>query len=173
MSASTPETSPVRIQTVHSDSQINAVVQLARTIWSEHYTPIIGHAQVEYMLDRFQSKAAIQQQIQAGYHYSIIYQAERAAGYAAYVRDSDDVLFLSRFYILAARRGLGLGRQFWQRILEDARHLNCNSIRLTVNKNNSRSTQIYTALGFSQTGAVVHDIGSGFVMDDFIMTYSL
>lgn len=33
--------------------QIAAVAALAREIWTQHYTPIIGAAQVAYMLERF------------------------------------------------------------------------------------------------------------------------
>ena len=34
---------------------IDTLVQLAREIWTEHYTPIIGAEQVEYMLRHMHS----------------------------------------------------------------------------------------------------------------------
>ena len=42
------------------------IADLARVIWMEHYTPIIGAAQVEYMLDKFQSADRIYSDIQNG-----------------------------------------------------------------------------------------------------------
>ena len=39
-----------RFERVRSPEQIAAVTRLAREIWQEHYLPIIGQAQVEYML---------------------------------------------------------------------------------------------------------------------------
>jgi diamine N-acetyltransferase len=48
---------------VVNENQIDIVASLAKEIWTEHYTPIIGKDQVEYMLGRFQSKKAISSQI--------------------------------------------------------------------------------------------------------------
>ena len=44
---------------VTEESQVRAVAVLALEIWRQHYTPILGTAQVEYMLTRFQSVDAI------------------------------------------------------------------------------------------------------------------
>ena len=54
---------------VKSRNDINLVAALAREIWTEYYTPIIGGAQVEYMLENFQSEAAIAKNLGEGYHY--------------------------------------------------------------------------------------------------------
>ena len=47
-----------------SKSECNAISELANTIWKEHYTPIIGVDQVNYMLEKFQSSKVIFKQIQ-------------------------------------------------------------------------------------------------------------
>ena len=49
---------PVQIK---ADFEI--VADLAKEIWTEHYTPIIGWQQVEYMLEKFQSATEIENQI--------------------------------------------------------------------------------------------------------------
>ena len=46
---------------------------------------------------------------------------------------------------------------------------NRKPIRLTVNKYNKNSIAAYRKWGFKIIDSVVTDIGSGFVMDDFIM----
>ena len=51
------------ITKVKTDDEIDVVSALAREIWTEHFTPIIGKSQVEYMLDNFQSSHAIKSQI--------------------------------------------------------------------------------------------------------------
>ena len=38
---------------VETTGQVEVVVPLANTIWTEHYTPIIGKDQVDYMLSTF------------------------------------------------------------------------------------------------------------------------
>ena len=46
-------------------------------------------------------------------------------------------------------------------------------IYLTVNKGNTPSYQIYLHLGFKVIDSVVNDIGHGYVMDDYIMEYTI
>jgi diamine N-acetyltransferase len=51
---------------VETNSQVATVAKLAREIWVQHFTPIIGDAQVEYMLHKFQSSEAIASQLGEG-----------------------------------------------------------------------------------------------------------
>ena len=46
---------------------------------------------------------------------------------------------------------------------------NLKAVYLTVNKHNDDTISIYSHLGFEVIDSVVSDIGSGFVMDDYIM----
>ena len=75
----------VEMMKVRKASQIKAVADLAREIWNEHFVPIIGQAQVDYMLERFQSAPAIRGQIAAGYEYYLVRDRGRYAGYFALV----------------------------------------------------------------------------------------
>jgi len=52
-----------KILPVTTDNEIQAVATLANEIWHQHFTPIIGIAQVEYMVEKFQSYPAISNQI--------------------------------------------------------------------------------------------------------------
>ena len=47
------------------------------------------------------------------------------------------------------------------------------SIRLTVNKNNKKTINAYLKDRFAIIYKAVTDIGSGFVMDDYIMSYTI
>ena len=44
-------------------------------------------------------------------------------------------------------------------------------IWLTCNKHNDSSLAVYHHLGFQVTDTQEADIGNGFIMDDYIMTY--
>ena len=46
-------------------------------------------------------------------------------------------------------------------------------IWLTCNKHNENTLQIYRHLGFEVTDTQEADIGGGFIMDDYIMTYMI
>lgn len=151
-----------------SDAEV--IADLAKTIWTEHYTPIIGAPQVAYMLQKYQSADVIARQIQASeYVYFIAFAAEKAAGYCAVHWEEDkESIFLSKLYVADCHRNKGLARALLQAaVLEYPAY---ESVYLTVNKSNHGSIAAYYALGFRISGSTVNDIGNGFVMDDYIMT---
>lgn len=155
---------------VETDDDIAAVVRLAGEIWCEHYVSIVGRAQVDYMLEKFQSAAAIRDQIDRGFEYYRIIADDSDAGYVAIVPDADPgVLFLSKIYVARAFRGRGLGAQALALVEARCREFDCRMIRLTVNRHNSDAIAWYASKGFVNLRSLVQDIGGGFVMDDFVM----
>ncbi|MEF8941532.1 MAG: GNAT family N-acetyltransferase [Desulfohalobiaceae bacterium] len=153
-----------------SPDDLQRVQELAEEIWREHYIPIIGREQVEYMLSRFQSVQAIAEQIGQGYVYYLMLARGEPAGYLAYVRDPDgESLQLSKIYVRPGERGSGLGKAGLQLVRDHCLRLGLDRIRLTVNKNNSDSIAWYRRMGFEYAGAQVADIGGGFVMDDYVL----
>jgi RimJ/RimL family protein N-acetyltransferase len=145
------------------------ISDLAKSIWTEHYTPIIGLDQVNYMLEKFQSEIAIQNQINIdNYKYYLIIDENIAIGYLS-IKNDDDALFLSKLYIDKSCRGKGLGKIAINFIEEQAKDLNCLTIYLTVNKYNMNSIMAYQKMGFKKTEELVIDIGNGYTMDDFRM----
>lgn len=154
-------------------TQFATIAALAHEIWTEHYTPIIGSAQVDYMLARFQSETAIAAQVQTeGYRYYLAENAGAAIGYFA-VRPRAEVLFLSKIYVHSAWRGQGWGRQMLRFIEHLARETDKPKIALTVNRHNSESIAAYHKLGFETLGPLQTDIGGGFIMDDFYLVKHL
>ena len=73
----------IRFKQADSIEGCEVIEQLAHTIWREHYIPIIGKAQVDYMLDKFQSTSAIQEQIDTGFEYFWIEFESMPVGYMA------------------------------------------------------------------------------------------
>ena len=59
-----------------TDSEIQNIATLAEEIWNQHFVPIIGKAQVDYMVEKFQSYPALKSQIENdGYEYYQIYSS--------------------------------------------------------------------------------------------------
>ena len=159
-----------KFQPVHSEEQIAEVVRLAREIWQEHYLPIIGQQQVDYMLETFQSPGALAKQISEGYEYYLAAQDGLNAGYLAILTNlRDSSLLLSKLYVRKATRGLGLGKDMLKFVEDLCSKRGIKTIWLTVNKNNAGSIAWYSRMGFCNVGPVVADIGGGFIMDDFKM----
>jgi len=158
---------------VWSGKQVAEVSRLAREIWQEHYVPIIGQAQVDYMLEKFQSESAIADQLEGGYEYFLIQPHDQSAGYVAIVPDvSNATLLLSKIYVLKAARGQGLAKGALAFVEDLCRQRGLTTIWLTVNRHNAQSIGWYSRMGFVNVGPITQDIGGGFVMDDFRMEKS-
>ena len=163
----------IMIKKVISKQEILITANLAEVIWNEHYVPIIGQEQINYMIDKFQSPLAIENQISTeNYEYYLIYHLSEPSGYLS-VRHTGNELFLSKFYVIKEKRGTGLGKKGFGFIAGRAKELGAQRITLTVNKNNNNSIKAYESLGFKNDGPVIADIGGGYVMDDFKMSYEL
>lgn len=160
------------IEAVSGENQIETIEALAEEIWNEHFTPIIGKAQVDYMLGQFQSKLAIREQINNGFLYFLIKSNDNYIGYFGMQLNKDHLL-LSKLYIRAAGRGTGFGRKAITFIEKLAIEQGASKISLTVNKYNAGTIAAYKKLGFQITGSMVQDIGDGFVMDDYRMEKSV
>lgn len=159
----------VEFAPVHARADVDAVAALAREIWDEFYVPIIGRAQVDYMVAKFQSAAAVSEQIGAGYEYFLVRHDGSPVGYLAVVaRPEEGALFVSKFYLLSRTRGAGTGRVCMEFIERLARQRGLGLLWLTVNKGNP-SVNVYKRLGFRIAADLVMDIGAGFVMDDYRM----
>lgn len=160
--------SKTEIISVNTDQDIRTITELAKQIWEQHFTPIIGDQQVAYMLEHFQSFQAIQDQLQKGYEYYLLtYQGENA-GYLG-IHQEADALFLSKLYIHQAYRGRHISSEAMDFMKNLCRNSRLPYIYLTCNRNNQSTLNIYQHFGFKIAEAKVTDIGNNFVMDDYIL----
>lgn len=161
-----------KVTTEHGARQL---ALLAREIWEEHYTPLIGAQQVAYMLDKFQSADKIWQDISLNHlSYSQLELDGQLIGYmAAQIDENKRTCFLSKIYVLNACRGRGYARLFLDSLMAECRDRGADKIWLTVNKGNSGSIAAYRKMGFHQDDSIVTDIGGGYVMDDYVMSLEL
>ncbi|MFC5449356.1 GNAT family N-acetyltransferase [Paenibacillus aestuarii] len=154
---------------VNTEGEISEVARLAAEIWREYYVSLITIEQIDYMVDKFQSIAAISDQIrQQGYHYYLIQHDGSAVGYMS-VKQEAGKMFLSKFYVAKEHRGRGVASQAMAFLEQLGKEQNASHIWLTVNRYNASSIAVYEKKGFKTVREQVADIGNGFVMDDFIM----
>lgn len=154
--------------TVQSAEEIAETAKTAEEIWAEYYTPLLGAAQVSYMVENFQSEKAIKEQIEEGYTYFLLEAEGKIIGYVG-VQPRKDHLFLSKLYIKKESRGRGFASKALALVKDTAQENGLSRIRLTVNKGNANSIAVYENWGFETVDSVVTDIGDGFVMDDYVM----
>lgn len=150
------------------DSDIQRLADLAHEIWWQHFPPIIGEAQVKYMVDKFQSNEAIIHQLRNGYEYFLAELDGTAVGYTGLVPDKGK-LMLSKLYVKDSTRGKGVGQALLDFIEAKCRAEGMDRIWLTVNRGNTGPINWYKNRGFIIVKEVDLDIGSGFIMDDYVM----
>ncbi len=154
---------------VRTEDDISHTAALAKEIWTEHYLPLLGQSQIDYMLDRFQSVRAISEQLAEGKEYYFICLCGETVGYFAVDYDNPPgKLFLSKLYVRKDARGNGLSRDVLGKLRELAAARGLHSVWLTVNKHNP-SVEVYKRLGMRVVNSAVSDIGCGYVMDDYYM----
>lgn len=149
-----------------------ALARMANDIWHEYWPALIGEAQTDYMVDRFQSLEAIQTDMaENGYEYWFVEDADgNALGYTGgHVEADTNRFFISKIYLAASARGKHLCSQTVRFYDELCRERGLAAMYLTVNKHNELGVRAYTGNGFRVIESVVTDIGDGFVMDDYIM----
>ena len=156
-----------------NEPEFAVIAGLAREIWYEYYVPLIGRAQVDYMVAKFQNVPAMQVQMAQGYEYFLVQREDgsggrRDIGYCAVQEQPERVLFLSKLYLHHAARGSGTGRTCMEFIEGLARRRGLSLLWLTVNKGNP-AVKAYQRLGFRIAADLVMDIGGGYVMDDYRM----
>jgi GNAT superfamily N-acetyltransferase len=158
------------LRQVTSEQDIQITASLAHAIWNQHFPPIIGQSQVDYMVEKFQSLSAITQQINQGYAYYLIEHQDCDVGYLALVPDPErQQVQLSKFYITDTMRGQGIGKAALHRIIQITREQGYTMLWLTVNKYNASTIAAYESMGFVTTDSLEMDIGNGFIMDDYRM----
>ena len=156
---------------IRTDEEVKKLADLADEIWHEYWTCLLSIDQINYMVEKFQSYNAVKNQLKNdNYIYNIIEDNSNIIGYFG-VSVKEDYLFLSKLYIKLEYRHKGYGNKAFDRIKQIARENGKLKIQLTVNKHNTNTINAYIKWGFKSVNAVVTDIGSGFVMDDFIMEY--
>lgn len=154
---------------------IPLIQALSARIWREHYPGIITHGQIDYMLGTMYATEVMRSEIGSkGYQYVIVEEGTVPIGYIGYrYEEGTRTVKISKLYLLPSHHGKGIGRKMLDLVKDDALKAGARSLSLFVNKNNVKAIAAYERFGFEKAEAVVSDIGSGFVMDDFRMEYRL
>lgn len=158
---------------VATEKQILEVEEAARNVWYNYYKDIFSVEQIDYMLDKYQSKEALRSQLAQGYIYYMILSDGEFAGYMCIYTKSDYV-HVARLYIKAEYRRQGLARRALAHIESvfakpEIGYSHIKRIILRVERDNSFAINVYKHLGFGIIGKEDVDIGGGFVCKEYIM----
>lgn len=171
---------------VKTPEDIKELAALAKEIWYEYWPAIIGQAQTEYMVEKFQSEKAITNDMaNNSYEYWLLRATEDETPKELTERDTPQTrivgftggheepetnrYFISKIYLRKTERGKHFASaviRFYENLCRDR---GFHAMYLTVNKRNEMGIRAYTAKDFKTIESVETDVGEGFIMDDYIM----
>jgi ribosomal protein S18 acetylase RimI-like enzyme len=150
------------------------IAALAAVIWRAHYPGIISHEQIDYMLARMYEVEVMRREFELGIAYDRLLVDGALRGFSAYGPTSNaGELKLHKLYIHPHYQRQGFGASLLKHVEEVARERDVSALILAVNKKNTQAIAAYRKHGFTIHESVVEDIGSGFVMDDYVMAKRL
>lgn len=156
---------------INQEEKIKEMSDMASAIVKEHFDPLIGFAQNDYMIKKYQTVNAIKEQLENGYRYFFVEDNDICVGFLAFYPKKES-MYLSKFYLYKDKRGKGYSHQMLDFVKREAKNIGCQSIELNVNKHNS-ACNAYEKLGFQVIRSEKNDIGNGFYMDDYVYSLSL
>ena len=153
------------------DDNFEVIRTIAKEVWPVAYGAILSEAQLDYMMEMMYSVSSLQLQSGAKKHYFILAKEdEDVLGFASYEFNygKKPKTKIHKIYILTSEQGKGIGNKLIDYIANEAKKRHQKGLILNVNKKNI-ATRFYERLGFSVSFEEVIEIGSGFVMDDYVM----
>ncbi len=151
---------------------INLVRELTYKVWPQTYTGLLSQEQIAYMLEMMYSPGSLQQQMNSGAQFIIIYEGDEPVGFASYQEIKPAVFKLHKLYVLPSQQGKGTGRFIIDHICNEIKAKGATALQLQVNRNN-KAKLFYEKLHFTLLEEIKLDIGNGFIMDDYVMQKEL
>lgn len=158
-----------------SEKDIPLIQDLARKSWEVAFKDILSKDQIEYMLDQMYSDKELDAHLNhnPNFHYYILQNGEIPVGYVGFEHHyKTELTKLHRIYLLPEEKGKGYGKTGIDFVKQKTEDSGDTRLLLTVNKEN-QAKAVYEKQGFIVIEEVVVDIGNGFVMDDYVMEYTL
>lgn len=148
--------------------------KLAKQVFPETYKHILSPEQNNFMFEWMYSVENIRKQLLDGHCYFICMANEEDCGYMSIQQVEDHVYYLHKIYVLPQSQQSGAGRYLFEQALTYIRSIHPDPCRmeLHVNRNNP-AIGFYTKMGMSILRSGDFDIGNGYYMNDYIMSFDL
>ena len=151
--------------------ELNVVKALAHDIWPRVYDYMISSEQISYMLSMMYDLDKLKQQWLEGLKFVLLEVEGIPQGFAAF-EEKENCVFLHKLYLRPEMQGQGFGKKMLQVAIDFAIDSKKPSLELTVNRNN-KSLDFYLGNGFEIKEEKDFDIGSGYFMNDYILSLAV
>jgi GNAT superfamily N-acetyltransferase len=157
-----------------NEDQVSIVQDLAYATWPDTFKSILSPEQIRYMLDWMYNLDTLKEQIHSGHRFFVCFEDGIPLGFIGVQPHHPDFqkLKIHKLYVLPETQGKGIGKILFEKSKEVARSLHIPTIVLNVNRFN-KAVDFYKHLGFIVAYEENIDIGNGYWMEDYVMSYSL
>lgn len=148
--------------------------ELAIATWPDTFADILSSNQIDYMLEQMYSVDSLKKQMKNGHHFILAKDNNEIVGFASYELNykNEPKTKIHKIYILPFVQKEGVGTSLINFIKQEALKHNNPTLTLNVNRQN-KSVLYYKKQDFEIVKEENIDIGSGFLMEDFVMEKSL
>lgn len=157
-----------------SEDQAQIVQDLAYGTWPDTFRTILSPEQIRYMLEWMYDLKTLKDQIRSRHRFFVCYEDGTPLGFIGLEPHHPDAqkLKIHKLYVLPETQGKGIGKLLFKKAIEVARDLDIPTIVLNVNRFN-KAVDFYKHLGFTVAYEENIDIGNGYWMEDYVMSYSV
>lgn len=154
-----------------NDRDLGTIATLAASTFRQHYPGIISDAQIDYMLTRMYSTAALRRQRQEGQVFLMALINQKPAAFSSFALSQEETseAQIHKLYVLPEHHGRRIGVRLIDEVTNRVLRLDRRRLVLTVNRLNIQAINFYFREGFTIRSVVDTDIGGGYSMTDFVM----
>jgi GNAT superfamily N-acetyltransferase len=150
-------------------SDFTVIREIAQITWPDAYGSIISKAQLDYMLGKFYSNAALNDNFSTKNHrFLLVKEDSICLGFASYEHHylNENKTRLHKIYMLPESQGKGAGKLLIATVEKLALENNDLFISLNVNRYNT-AYKFYEKLGFEKVGQEDIELDFGYLMEDY------
>lgn len=152
-------------------ADFDSIRQIAQETWPVTFGNILSPEQIAYMLNMMYSIESLTEQVNSKHHHFILASENSTnLGYISYELNyhQQPQTKVHKIYLLPSAQGKGVGKLLMQQVAAIAVRAGNDALLLNVNRDNN-AVAFYKKAGFEIIGTEDIDIGSGFLMEDYIM----
>ncbi|UYW01382.1 GNAT family N-acetyltransferase [Flavobacterium agricola] len=163
----------MNIQSI-TTSQLPIIKQLAYQIWPICYAKILDSDQINYMLSNFYALSSLEEQLNQGHQFVVLYENDLPVGFASYQHNADQTnqTKLHKLYVSTDKHKKGLGQKLMNYVIMQAAMAKSTAVFLNVNRYND-ALHFYTKNNFEIIKEEDIAIGNGYLMEDYVMQKQL
>ena len=151
-----------------TSEDVETIHQLAFDIWWPTYKNVISDEQIAFMLDKMYSISALQNQMEEGNVFLMLYVNELAKGFASYAKTAIDKTYkLQKLYVHTDQQGKGTGKLLIIEVEKQVEKLGGNTLILNVNRGN-KAKDFYKKVGYQ----ILEELDIPyfhFILNDYVM----